>query len=220
MAHVVITGANRGIGLEIARLFVKRGDQVTALCRTTSDALTELGADVITGIDVSSDSCIEKIQGALAEKSVDILVNNAGLLRVESIEHPNWQHIRDQFEVNTLGPMRVTHAVLQNLPAGAKVALVTSRMGSISDNGSGGYYGYRMSKAALNAVGKSLALDLQDRGIVVALLHPGFVQTAMTNNSGDITPDIAAERLIQRIDEMNLENTGEFRHSNGEVLPW
>lgn len=97
---------------------------------------------------------------------------------------------------------------------------MTSRMGSIEDNDSGGRYGYRVSKAGLNAAGKSLAVDLKDRGIPVAILHPGFVKTDMTGNNGDITAEQAAHRLVQRMDELNLGNTGTFWHSDGSVLPW
>ncbi|MAL84047.1 MAG: short-chain dehydrogenase, partial [Idiomarina sp.] len=127
---------------------------------------------------------------------------------------------RAQFEVNALAPLRVTEALLPNLKEGSKVAMITSRMGSIADNGSGSRYGYRMSKAALNAAGKSLSLDLKDQGISVVLLHPGFVQTDMVNHAGDIPAETAAERLIQRIDELSLDTTGQFFHSNGEGLPW
>ncbi|WP_020405353.1 SDR family oxidoreductase [Hahella ganghwensis] len=220
MAHVVITGANRGIGLEFARQFIARGDQVTALCRQASPALKELNVKIIEGVDVGHDDCIASIRHALEDQSVDILVNNAGVLHHESLENPDWNHMRQQFEINTLGPLRVTSALLPNLHSGAKVALITSRMGSVEDNTSGGYYGYRTSKAGLNAIGKSMAIDLRTKGVVVALLHPGYVATEMTGLSGDITPDVSAGRLIQRIDEMTLDNSGDFRHSNGDKLPW
>ncbi|MEC9318776.1 MAG: SDR family oxidoreductase, partial [Pseudomonadota bacterium] len=110
--------------------------------------------------------------------------------------------------------------LLDNLEGGSKVALITSRMGSIGDNGSGSRYGYRMSKAALNAAGKSLAIDLKDKAIAVVLLHPGYVQTEMVGGRGDISPATAAERLMQRIDELTIETSGSFFHSNGEELPW
>ena len=220
MSHCVVTGANRGIGLELAKQLHQQGHQVTVLCRQPSAELNALGVNIVSGIDVSQDSCIEAITQALAQQPVDLLINNAGILRDESLEQPNWATIREQFEVNTLGPLRVTHALLPNLVKGAKVALITSRMGSIADNTSGGRYGYRLSKAALNAVGKSMAMDLRTRDIAVSLLHPGYVATGMTGNHGDITPDVAASRLLQRIDEMSLGNSGSFFHSNGDLLPW
>jgi len=117
------------------------------------------------------------------------LINNAGLLQDEKLGEIDYDSIRDQFEINTLAPLMVTEALLPNMSEGSKVALITSRMGSIADNESGGRYGYRASKAALNAFGKSLSLDLKDDGIAVALLHPGYVQTRMVNFGGHITPD-------------------------------
>ncbi|ABC31717.1 short-chain alcohol dehydrogenase-like protein [Hahella chejuensis KCTC 2396] len=220
MAHVVITGANRGIGLELARLFSQRGDKVTAICRRASDELQQLNVTVLTDIDISQDACVEQIRQALTGQTVDILINNAGLLHHETLPSPNWDTMRAQFEINTLGPLRVTSALLENLHKGGKVGLITSRMGSVEDNSSGAYYGYRMSKAGLNAIGKSLALDLKSRGVAVALLHPGYVITDMTGHSGDITPDVAAKGLAARIDELTLENSGKFWHANGELLPW
>jgi NAD(P)-dependent dehydrogenase (short-subunit alcohol dehydrogenase family) len=123
-------------------------------------------------------------------------------------------------EVNAYGPLRVTQKLSPLLARGSKVALITSRMGSIGDNGSGGYYGYRMSKAALNAAGKSLAIDLAPRGVSVAILHPGMVKTAMTGSHGKVEPEDAARDLLARIDALGLDNTGTFWHANGEVLPW
>jgi NAD(P)-dependent dehydrogenase (short-subunit alcohol dehydrogenase family) len=126
----------------------------------------------------------------------------------------------DQFRTNSLGPILVTEALMPNLQKGSKVGIVTSRMGSVTDNTSGGYYGYRMSKAAVNIAGVSLARDLADRGIAVALLHPGYVRTDMTGQEGFIDPDEAARGLIQRLDELSMTSSGGFWHTNGEALPW
>lgn len=128
--------------------------------------------------------------------------------------------LEEQFAVNAIAPLRVTRALLGNLTSGSKVALITSRMGSIADNDSGGYYGYRMSKAALNAAGKSLANDLQGPGIAVAILHPGMVATRMIGFNSDVSPAQAAAGIAARIDELTLENSGTFWHANGDVLPW
>ncbi len=128
--------------------------------------------------------------------------------------------IEHQFRVNAMGPLLVTQILLDQLKKGGKIALITSRMGSMSDNSSGGYYGYRMSKAALNAAGVSLACDLKDKDIAVAILHPGYVQTEMVSYGGDISASTAAQRLNQRIEELDMTNTGTFWHSNGEILPW
>lgn len=217
---IVLTGANRGIGLELARQWQARGETVIAVCRRPSEELQTLGVHIIDGIDVSDDTSLRRLRGELHGTRVDMLYNNAGILRDEHLEAMDYDQIREQFEVNTLGPLRVTTALLDCMAQGGRVGLMTSRMGSIADNDSGGRYGYRMSKAALNAAGKSLALDLQPRGIAVAILHPGYVRTEMTGHRGQITPAEAAERLIQRMDELNLENTGTFWHSDGSVLPW
>ena len=119
-----------------------------------------------------------------------------------------------------MGPLLVTQCLLDNLQAGAKVALITSRMGSMADNGSGGYYGYRMSKAALNAAGVSMARDLAPRGVAVGLFHPGFVQTDMVGGQGDVDAATAASRLIARIEALSVETAGKFIHANGDELPW
>jgi len=218
--HVVITGANRGIGLALTQQFVNRGDTVTAVCRTPSDALKQLNVNIIEGIDVTDSGGIAALANKLNGKTIDILVNNAGLLEREQLGALNTQTIEAQFRVNAMGPLLVTDALRGNLSDGSKVVMITSRMGSMADNGSGAYYGYRMSKAALNAAGVSLANDLKEAGVAVAMLHPGFVQTEMVNNAGDISAETAAERLIARIDELTLSTTGQFKHSNGESLPW
>lgn len=149
-----------------------------------------------------------------------MLINNAGLLGDEVLGNIDYDSIRQQFEINTIAPLQVTEALLDNLNEGGKIANITSRMGSIADNDSGGRYGYRASKAAFNAIGKSLAEDLKPRGIAVAQLHPGWVQTRMVNFGGLITPEESAAGLIERIENLTLENTGGFWHSNGETLPW
>lgn len=217
---VVITGANRGIGLALAHEYLKRDCRVIGLCRTTSDELAASGARVIEGVNVVQPESVHSALELLQGMKVDILVNNAGVFEKEKLGAIDYNAVLRQFAVNALGPLRVTEALLNNLGPGSKVAMITSRMGSIADNGSGDYYGYRMSKAALNAAGVSLARDLHARGIAVALLHPGFVKTRMVDYAGDVTPETAASRLVQRIDELNLDNSGGFWHANGERLPW
>lgn len=217
---VVITGASRGIGLSFCRLYQARGYKVYALCRNASSELNALGVNVVDGVDVSKPAGISRMLGALEGITIDVLINNAGILRNEVLGSIDQDSIREQFEVNALAPLMVTEALVEQLTGSAKVALITSRMGSVADNGSGGRYGYRMSKAALNISGVSLARDLEPRGVAVAILHPGLVGTEMIGGHGDITPDQAAERLAQRVDELNVSNSGTFWHSNGEVLPW
>src|SRR5690606_31949829 len=141
------------IGLELARRFAARADDVVAVCRGASDELRSLDVQVLEGVDVSDAGTLERLAAELAGTHVDILVNNAGILEHQTLDEMDWEGMRRQFEVNSLGPLRVTHALLDNLGEGSKVAIVTSRMGSIADNTSGGSYGYRMSKAAVNAAG-------------------------------------------------------------------
>ena len=138
----------------------------------------------------------------------------------QTLDDLDFAAMRKQFEVNSLGPLRVTGALLPMLAKGAKVAIVSSRMGSIGDNGSGGSYGYRMSKAAVNAAGVSLARDLAERGVAVVVLHPGAVKTEMTAGHGMIEAAESVRGLLARIDETTLDNSGRFVHQSGEVLPW
>lgn len=217
---VVITGANRGIGLELARHYAGEGCDVIGVCRQASAELTDVAARVIEGIDVTKDAGVDKLMDALAGERIDLLINNAGLLQDEKLGSIDFDSIRIQMEINAYAPLRVTEALVSQIPSGGKIANITSRMGSIADNDSGGRYGYRASKAALNAFGKSLAMDLKPRGIAVAQLHPGYVQTRMVNFGGLITPEESAKGLAARIEGLNLENTGSFWHSNGEALPW
>lgn len=221
MAVYLVTGANRGIGWEYCRQLKERGDTVIAVCRTASDDLKELGLRVEDEIDITSDTSIAKLRDRLKDTPINVLINNAAIVKSVTLENLDFDSIREQFEVNTLGSLRVTHALLPNLKAGSKVIMMTSRMGSIGDNTSGGSYGYRMSKVALSMAGKSFSVDLKPLGIAVAILHPGLVQTRMTNfNSNGITPEVSVKGLLARIDELTLDNTGTFWHSNGEVLPW
>ena len=219
MATIVITGCNRGIGLQLCKQLTARGDEVIGVCRRRSEGLDALGIRVITGIDVGSNACIPALRDAVGKQPVDIIVNNAGILRQEKFGEIDYAAMAEQYEVNTLGPLRVTEALLDNLPAGSKIAIVTSRVGSIEDNASGGNYGYRASKTAVNQVGMNLKHELAPRGIAVALLHPGLVATDMTGGTG-IDPVDSAAGLIERIDELNLENSGTFWHAEGYELPW
>jgi len=220
MSTVCITGANRGIGLEMTRHYHGRGDQVIAACRASSDALAGLGVEVVEGVDVSDDDSVAMLADAIGGRSLAILVNNAGLLTDESLQDLDFDRIRRQFEINSLGPLRVTAALRGNLGRGSKIAIVTSRMGSIEDNTSGGSYGYRMSKAAVNMAGRSLAHDLETDGVAVVVLHPGYVRTEMTGHQGLVDAPESAAGLIARIDELTLESSGLFLHANGERLPW
>ena len=217
---VVITGANRGVGLALAEQYYQAGWRVIGVCRESSEALQAVAERVIEGIDVTQAESVTALVKALKGESLDLLINNAGLLQDESLGSIDFDSIRTQMEINAYAPLRVCETLLPLLKEGSKIANITSRMGSIADNDSGGRYGYRASKAALNAFGKSLAMDLKPRGIAVAQLHPGYVKTRMVNFGGMISPEEAASGIIARIDALTLDNTGGFWHSNGEELPW
>lgn len=217
---VVITGANRGVGLELARHYAAEGCEVIGVCRQSSEELAGVAGQGIDGVGVTTDAGIDKLKSGLAGKSISLLINNAGLLQDEQLGSIDFDSIRTQMEINAYAPLRVAEALVPLMGQGSKIANITSRMGSIADNDSGGRYGYRASKAALNAFGKSLAVDLKPRGIAVAQLHPGYVKTRMVNFGGLITPEESARGLAERIANLTLENTGSFWHSNGEELPW
>ncbi len=217
--NVVITGANRGIGLELTRRYAAN-NHVFALCRQSSPELNSLpGVTVIDQCDVSSTDSITRA-ASLCPPTIDILINNAGILRRVSLESLNEDLIYKQFDINAVGPLRVSNAFLNSLKKDSKIILITSRMGSIDDNSSGSHYGYRMSKAALNMAGKSLAIDLHSQGISVGIIHPGWVKTDMTGQTGHYTVGQAAEQIIARINELSLNNSGSFWHSDGSELPW
>jgi len=218
MTTFLVTGANRGIGYELCRQLQAAGD-VIAVCRSSSPELDRLKVQVEVDIDISSDKSVAQLAERLQGVAIDVLINNAGVAQKNTLDDLDFDSIRQQFEVNALGALRITQALLPNLRAGAKIALITSRMGSITDNTSGSSYGYRMSKAALSMAGKSLAIDLQPRQIAVAILHPGMVSTDMTRHSG-IPAAESVRGILERIQQLNLQNSGTFWHANGEELPW
>ncbi|RAP33690.1 short-chain dehydrogenase [Candidatus Marinamargulisbacteria bacterium SCGC AG-410-N11] len=221
--NILITGGNRGIGLSLTKQLIELENNVTVLCRQSSEELSQTQATVITDIDVVDESSLDKAKHLLTNQTFDILINNAGVLLSENINDLNtegFERIIKQFQVNSLGPLRVTGAFVNQLTANSKVIMITSRMGSVEDNTSGGRYGYRMSKAALNIAAKSLSIDLKDRNIAVGVFHPGWVQTDMTGYTGHIDPDTCASRLIQRMSDLNLDSSGSFLHSDGSDLPW
>ena len=219
MAQWLVTGSNRGIGLELCRQLAARGESVIAVCRQSSSALDALGVRVENGIELTDPNAIAELVGRITALPLDGVILNAGILEADRLEDIDADSVRRQFEVNALAPLLLSRALLPQLRPGSKLALITSRMGSIDDNGSGGYYGYRMSKTALNMAGRSLAIDLQPRGVAVAILHPGMVATRMVGFSG-IAPAEAARGLLERIDALTLHNSGSFWHANGQPLPW
>jgi NAD(P)-dependent dehydrogenase (short-subunit alcohol dehydrogenase family) len=220
MAAILISGAGRGIGLALTQQLAARGDRVIALCRTPSAALEQIeNIRIIGAIDVTDSAAIERLAAQLDKQALDVIIHNAGVLSDETLTDLNIDRIHHQFAVNAVAPLHLTQALLPNLRNGSKVVVITSRMGSIDDNSSGGMYGYRMSKAALNIASKSLAIDLKPAGIAVGIFHPGFVATEMTHGQG-IDPQQAVAQLIARIDQLTLASSGQFLHANGDPLPW
>src|SRR5690554_7750373 len=172
---VVITGANRGIGLELARYYAGEGHDVMGVCRQSSDELASVAAQVIGGVDVTTDEGIEKLKAGLVGKNISLLINNAGLLQDEQLGSIDFGSIRAQMEINAYAPLRVAEALIPFMGQGSKIARSSRGMGSIADNGSGGGYAYRASRAALHGCGNTFAKDLQPRGIAVVQLDPGYV---------------------------------------------
>ena len=226
MATCLVIGADRGIGLSLCRQLAARGDTVVSVCLGRGEAYDGAGIDAITGIDVTSGDDIASMAAALAARSdrIDWLIHVAGVLGLDELGSIDYDDVRRQIEINAIGPLRAVEAALPYLSANAKVGVVTSRVGSLSDNGSGQMYAYRISKAGASMVALNLHHDLSKRGIAVAALHPGMVATDLTRDiPGDfqyIAPDKAAAGLIRRMDILDLEISGRFWHANGEELAW
>lgn len=217
----LITGAYRGIGRELARQLIEQGWRVIAVHRRPADpTLGALGALELPEVDVRRPEGLLAATRALGVERLDLLINNAGVFLNETLGAINYDDVLTQLEVNAVAPLRVTEALLPLLGEGSKVVQITSRMGSIADNSSGAYYGYRMSKAALNAASASLAIDLRPRGVAVAMVHPGFVRTEMTGGRGLIEPNESARGILARAASLTLAESGAFWHVDGSALPW
>ena len=180
MSTYLITGSNRGIGLELCKQIIERGDEVIATCREASSDLKNLGVRIEEDIDISSEDSIKNLRQVLSGVELDCLIHNAGIYEFNSIDNFDHESIIRQFVVNALSPLSMTRALKGLLKKYSKIGFITSRMGSIGDNSSGSSYGYRMSKVALSMAAKSLSRDLLKEDIYVAILHPGLVSTRMT----------------------------------------
>lgn len=221
--RILITGANRGIGLELTKKLREYCTNIDVLVRNSSEELETLGLNVFSGFELSNFESIDKACLTLKSNSYDLIILNAGVLSQESLASFNrdtYEAIEYQFKVNALAPLMLTARLKNQLMPGSKLVLITSRMGSIADNSSGSRYGYRMSKSALNAAAKSMAVDLAESQVSVGVFHPGYVQTGMTGFTGNIQPVEAAEQLVIRINNLSLETSGMFFHANGEPLAW
>lgn len=228
MATVLITGTSRGLGLEFTKQYAEDGWQVIACCRDPERALALQGlAKTHTNIqlvdlDVADFAQIDAAALRLKEVPIDLLINNAGVYPESSLIDTDFQDWATAFKINSMAPFKMTQAFLPNLVAGKlkKVATLTSKMGSIDDNTSGGEYIYRTSKVAVNMVMKSLSLDLASRGIAVGILHPGWVITDMGGPNGLIDAKTSVSGLRKVIEKLSLENSGRFTAYDGKEIAW
>jgi 2-glutathionyl-2-methylbut-3-en-1-ol dehydrogenase len=232
MATKLIIGADRGIAHAMSRRLHQRGDSVVAACFGDGADLAALGIHVEPGVDVTSDEAVTGLAKRLEQQGTRLewLVNVAGIMHLDTLDTVDYDDVRKQFEVNTLGPLRVVRELRGLLDEGAKVGIFTSRVGSLGDNTSGGDYAYRISKAAANMVALNLHHDLKHRGIAVQALHPGMVLTHLLDvvdpdqmaryASAYSPPEKAAEQLIAVLDGLTVAAAGQFQHANGDILPW
>lgn len=221
MENVLITGANKGIGLQLVKQHMERGDNVVAICRQPSEELLASGASIVSAIDFLSDDFETSLLAQIKEISFDRVIANAGVCHFDSFESFDPVLIRQQFEVNALAPLRLIKSIEHLLSQGSKVILTSTRVASHQDNSSGGEYGYRMSKSALNMAGINLAISLRERGISVFMLHPGFVRTNLTKGEGLIDTKDSATSIVSLSDELTFSDTGCFWHAIERVrLPW
>jgi NAD(P)-dependent dehydrogenase (short-subunit alcohol dehydrogenase family) len=221
---ILITGANRGIGLELARQFAARGDQVLPTCRDpgTAKALSDLRVALI-ALDVADPAAIARLPATLGDQPIDVLINNAGIIGPsrQSTLDMDFDGFARTLAVNTLAPLRVAQAVLPNLrrAKGAKILTITSWMGTMSSQSSD-RIAYRTSKAAVNKVMQGLATDLKREGIAVAVAHPGWVRTDMGGSNADIAVEESARGLIGVVDRLTMATTGRFFNIDGRELAW
>jgi NAD(P)-dependent dehydrogenase (short-subunit alcohol dehydrogenase family) len=231
--RALITGGKRGLGLEFARQWLARGDEVVVLARRpeSSRDLADLarlhpGALTTVDCDVASDASVEAARRRVERTwdRLDLLVNNAGIIGKDggSIDGIDLEEVRDLIEVNTLGPLRVCRAFVPLLRNGTipKIVHITSLRGSIDDNRSGGYWGYRLSKAALNMASRNLAVSLNQDGIVSVVLHPGWVRTGMGGQDAPLSPEEAVAAMVRTIDDLTLQKSGGFFDRTGKPCPW
>ncbi|GAA3944871.1 SDR family oxidoreductase [Allohahella marinimesophila] len=230
MSTVLITGANRGIGLEFVKQYLDEGDTVLACCRDpgSADELSALAGQFdalsLHRLDVSQADQIDELAATLDGTGLDVLINNAGIYGPKglSFDEINEQDWLDVFTVNSIAPFMVTRALLPHLKKGGvkKIAVLSSKMGSVADNDSGGSYLYRSSKSAINQVVKSLSHDLKDSGMRVVALHPGWVQTSMGGPQALITTQQSVTGLRKVISDLDDERSGGFFAYDGAVVPW
>ena len=227
MANVAITGAGRGIGLELVRQYAAAGDRVFALVRNPDKAselkgLADKSPNIsIHAMDVADDASVKAGAADTGADRIDILLNVAGVVGGEKqgLNDQAWGDWQDAFNIMTIGPLRVLQAFLPRMSEGSKVINITSQLAA-STWPFGGYYAYGAAKAGLNRVMRSVAIDLKDRGIIVGVVHPGWVQTDMGGPGAEITPQESAEGIRKVAAEWTADRSGDFLKWNGETHPW
>ncbi|MBM08428.1 MAG: short-chain dehydrogenase [Magnetovibrio sp.] len=227
MSTVMITGSNRGIGLEFTRQYAADGWTVIATCRNPIQPgeLSAIPGDIqVHGLDVSDQRQVDRLAADLKDRSIDILINNAGIFgpRNIGIDNMDYQAWTDVIGVNTLSPLRISSAFIKHVAQSEmkKIITISSIMGSISKNDSGGEYIYRSSKAAVNMVMRSFAHSIDAHEITVAMFHPGWVKTDMGGESASIDVKTSVSGLRSSIAGLNVKDTGSFFNYDGEPLPW
>ena len=221
---VLITGANRGLGLEFAKQYSEDGWTVIGTARTPGRAVALNGLDVeVMQLDVTDPDSVQRLVDDLEGRSIDMLINNAGIFpRFSTLAETEFDSVAMILDVNVIGPMRVTKALLPNLEAGdqKKIINITSSLGSIENNGYGQFYGYRESKSALNMFSKTLAVELADQGFIVIAQHPGWVQTDMGGPEANLTPEESITGMRAVIDNATAAESGTYWSVEGEQVPW
>ena len=230
MATILVTGANRGLGIEFVEQYLNEGNEVIATYRNENSSmdLIEMGNErsnlKILQLDVSSNKSLNSFAENLGDSPIDIFINNAGVYGPRNssfgnVDEENWLHA---IKVNAIAPILMTQLIIKNIRSGAdkKLIYITSKMGSIDDNKGGGAYVYRTSKTALNAAVKSLSVDLENEGIVVALIHPGWVKTDMGGPNALIEKDMSVRRMTEVISNLDISSTGNFYNYDGSIIPW
>jgi NAD(P)-dependent dehydrogenase (short-subunit alcohol dehydrogenase family) len=224
MSTVLISGANRGLGLEFARQFAAAGSNVLAGCRDPrqAGALTEIPGIEICELDVGSVASVKALAAALKGRAVDILINNAGRLVAGHPEHNDPEAVMEMLRVNTLGPLMLSEALVENLAASARRLIVTvsSDLGSLSGNASGGNLGYRVSKAAVNMVMRTLAIELKPRNISCVLLTPGWVRTDMGGSNAPLSATQSVTGMYRVIERLGLRDSGRWLDHSGQECSW
>ena len=228
MSTVLITGANRGLGYEFVKQYSENGFEVLACCRNKNNAkeLEELAENSnkikVYELDVGNVKAIKSLSQQLKNEKIDVLINNAGIYRSSTVGNINYDEWVESFKVNTIAPYQIVENFLNQIKNSdlKKVVSITSKMGSIDDNNSGGSYIYRSSKTALNSMMRSLTHDLKNQGVATLTLHPGWVRTDMGGPGGWIDSFESVQGMIKQIDKLTIDDSGNYLDYAGKSINW